>query len=323
MEKYPVPRAVSQVANQEAGRDSTFETELCSFLAELSRTSDMSSLENSLGRLKVAMLEEANRTDGAGMEDSDTASSVASPESTKNSSMDLDRTSGSSSSPTALGDTTDPSDTSLSSSPPRQQSALPSSGLGDDVRAYAKASRRLMFTTQTGAKFDLKDDQLENVFSKYGKVVKYKIFKKSNMGFDGFVEFSSCLVTDRLVNTLVEVGDCQLHCSLPWESLTSQPVPYQILLESRYFPHVWEKDMIIRSFFSKYGVVTGVSMIGYTSGSLLRYVISFMDPNPAMDLIGSCVKILSSTVWVREVTCDTIQPIVGPRSRASNLPWRK
>ena len=60
-------------------------------------------------------------------------------------------------------------------------------GLGDDVRAHAKASRRLMFTTQTGAKFDLKEDQLENVFSKHGKVVKYKIFKKSNMGFDGFV----------------------------------------------------------------------------------------------------------------------------------------
>ena len=33
--------------------------------------------------------------------------------------------------------------------------------------------------------------------------------------------------------------------------------------------------MTIRSFFSKYGVVTGVSMIGYTSGNLLRYVISF------------------------------------------------
>jgi len=314
------------VANQEAGRDSTFETELCSFLAELSRTSDMSSLENSLGRLKVAMMEEASKTDGAGMEDSDTASSVASPERAKNSSMDMDRTSGSSSSPTSLGDTTDPSDTSLSSlssSPPRQQSALPSSGLGDDVRAHAKASRQLMFTIQTGAKFDLKEDQLKEVFSKHGKVVKHKIYQKTHMGFDGFVEFSSYLAVYRLVNTLVEVGDCQLHCSLPWESLTSQPVPYQILLESRYFPHVWEKDMIIRSFFSKYGVVTGVSMIGYTSGSLLRYVISFMDPNPAMDLIGSCVKILSSTVWVREVTCDTIQPIVGPRSRASNLPWRK
>ena len=56
------------MANQEAGRDSTFETELCSFLAELSKTSDMSSLENSLGRLKVAMLEEVNRTNGAGIE---------------------------------------------------------------------------------------------------------------------------------------------------------------------------------------------------------------------------------------------------------------
>ena len=135
----------TQVANQEAGRDSTFETELYSFLAELTKTSDMSSLENSLGRLKLAMMEEANRTDGAGIEgknemfylwsvsnlctsDSDTASSVASPERAKDSSMDLDRTSGSSSSPTSLGDTTDPSDTSLSSSPPRQQSALPSSG---------------------------------------------------------------------------------------------------------------------------------------------------------------------------------------------------
>ena len=33
--------------------------------------------------------------------------------------------------------------------------------------------------------------------------------------------------------------------------------------------------MILRSFFSKYGVVTGVSMIGFTTGKLLRYVVSF------------------------------------------------
>ena len=44
-----------------------------------------------------------------------------------------------------------------------------------------------MFTTQTGAKFDLKEDQLENVFSKHGKVVKHKIYQKVHMGFDGFV----------------------------------------------------------------------------------------------------------------------------------------
>ena len=44
---------------------------------------------------------------------------------------------------------------------------------------------------------------------------------------------------------------------------------------SRYLPNVWERDMILRSFFSKYGVVTGVSMLGFTPGKLLRYVISF------------------------------------------------
>ena len=83
------------------------------------------------------------------------------------------------------------------------------------------------------------------------------------------------MVSSGLENSLVKVGDCQLHCSLPWETLTSQPVPHQILLESRYLPRVWERDMILRSFFSKYGVVTGVSMIGFTSGKLIRYVISF------------------------------------------------
>ena len=46
-------------------------------------------------------------------------------------------------------------------------------------------------------------------------------------------EFESGAIAGSLVNRLVEVGDCQLHCSLPWESLTSQPAPHQILLESR------------------------------------------------------------------------------------------
>ena len=44
-----------------------------------------------------------------------------------------------------------------------------------------------MFTIQTGAKFDLKEDQLKEVFSQYGKVVEHKIYQKIHMGFDGFV----------------------------------------------------------------------------------------------------------------------------------------
>ena len=46
-------------------------------------------------------------------------------------------------------------------------------------------------------------------------------------------EFESGAIAGSLVNRLVEVGDCQLHCSLPWESLTAQPQSHQILLESR------------------------------------------------------------------------------------------
>jgi len=325
MDKLSVPATFSSITDPEHGKDSVFERELCSFLAELTKTSDMSSLENNLSRLKLAMMEEVSKTDssGQGFAESGINSPIASPERSMNSTTD----SSGSSSPSSLGDTssTDPSDNSLSSSPPRQVPALSSSG--HDVSLYSKATRQLMFSIQSGARFDLKEDQLRDIFSKYGKVVQYRLHQNSRLGFDGFVEFSSSLVAASLVNTVVTVGDCQLHCSVPWESLTSQPVPHQILLESRYLPHVWERDMIVRSFFSKYGLVTGVSMIGYTSGKLLRYVISFKDPNPAMDLIGSWIKILSATVWVREVTGETIFPrdnqVSRERPRASNLPWRQ
>ena len=97
----------------------------------------------------------------------------------------------------------------------------------------------------------MKEEQLQEVFSKFGTLVRFRLYAKATMGFDGFLgeggvfylqshakylfcsEFCSAEVAERLVNTLVKVGDCELHCSLPWESLTSQPVPHQILLESR------------------------------------------------------------------------------------------
>ena len=51
--------------------------------------------------------------------------------------------------------------------------------------------------------------------------------------------------------------------------------------------------MILRSFFSKYGVVTGVSMIGYTSGKLLRYVVSFKVRSSQGDGIAALHGLLS------------------------------
>jgi hypothetical protein len=184
-----------------------------------------------------------------------------------------------------------------------------------------------MFSIQSGARFDLKEDQLQDVFSLHGKLVNHELYPRPRTGFDGYLEFSSVPAAERLVNSVLTVGDCQLHCSAPWDVLTSQPAPHQILLEARYLPRVWERDMILRSFFTKYGTVTGVAMIGTTPGNLVRYVISFKDPNPALDLIGSSVTILSSTVWVREVTRETILPNshvpVRGRGRATSLPWRR
>ena len=84
------------------------------------------------------------------------------------------------------------------------------------------------------------------------------------------------------------------------------PVPHQILLESRYLPNVWEKQMVLRSFFNKFGRVSGVVFLDWVKNSAQRFVISFEDPKPAQDLIGSAVKILSSTVFVKEVTKDTL-----------------
>merc|ERR1719228_253141 len=268
------------------------------------------------------MVEQVNKTDTVqeGAEDSDTSSSLASPERGEASSSSPERTkmdlSSSCSSSPAPGDTsssTCPStDVSLSSSPPSRPAAAPTSvGVGSSSRLSSRTSRQVKFSVQSGARFDLKEEEVRKVFSQYGRLVRASLFHKTRMGFDGFLEFSSAEVSCRLENSLVMVGDCQLHCSLPWETLTSQPVAHQILLESRYLPYVWERDMILRSFFSKYGVVTGVSMIGNTPGKLLRYVISFKEPKPALDLIGSSVKILSSTVWVREVTSKTIQSSPG------------
>ena len=101
--------------------------------------------------------------------------------------------------------------------------------------------------------------------------------------------------------------------------LIQVPVPHQILLESRYLPNVWEKEMVLRSFFNKFGLVEGVVFLGYTDAKagLLRFVISFRDSKPAQDLIGSSLKILSSTVFVKEVTKSTIRSSSGTGS----CPW--
>ena len=40
-------------------------------------------------------------------------------------------------------------------------------------------------------------------------------------------------------------------------------------------PQVWEKEIVLRSFFSKFGIVTGVTLLGFKQYGVQRFVISF------------------------------------------------
>merc|ERR1712066_145070 len=167
---------------------------------------------------------------------------------------------------------------------------------------------RVSFTLQSGARYELVDGDIRRAFSQYGSVREVRLNPRSRRGLDGYVDFLESAGAKNAVHKIVEVGQCRLYTLPPWDNLNNIPVPHQILLESRYLPNVWEKEMVLRSFFSKFGLVEGVVFLGYTEGKagLQRFVISFRDAQPAQDLIGSSLKILSSTVFVKEVTKNTI-----------------
>ena len=170
--------------------------------------------------------------------------------------------------------------------------------------------RLIKFSVQRGARFDLKEEQLQEIFSKFGRLVRYRLYPRTSMGFDGFLGkrriFVINIIMPRIFTQSTPLRRWLADWSTPWSRLgtASSTVlcpgrvsPLSLCLTrycwsqgqsrpsflntkstgyySRYLPNVWERDMILRSFFSKYGVVTGVSMIGYTPGKLLRYVVSF------------------------------------------------
>ena len=64
--------------------------------------------------------------------------------------------------------------------------SLPVGGDSGD-RTPLRASRILKFSVQRGARFDLKEEQLQEVFSKFGTLVRFRLYAKATMGFDGFL----------------------------------------------------------------------------------------------------------------------------------------
>jgi len=164
-------------------------------------------------------------------------------------------------------------------------------------------NHRVMLSLQKGARYELDKSQLMKAFSKFGKVIRM-VFNEDSSGSVGYLDFRTTQSAAEATNQVVRAGNCSVHTTLPMSCLTEVPVPHQIFLESRYLPRIWEKEIVLRSFFSKYGVVTGV-LLSFRKG-VQRCIISFKEAEVARSLIGTTVKILSCTVVVKEVSSITI-----------------
>jgi len=296
-----------------------FTSELCSFLSNLAKTPEeqYQGLNVDLTRLKEALLQEV-----------ETVSESRSKRSSESSNEDMESFSSSSpsSSPNSAQFSSN-SDVDMSSeaSPPRSlsssylasrsasNSVSPLSAIvNTNLRSRFRSDDRWQMTTvyfalQRGPRYELVVGKIKKAFESFGLVKRAFLYDRSKSGIDGYIDFVEASSAASAMNKTVETEQCHLHVLKDWSLLSEVPEPHQILLESRYLPKVWEKEMVLRSFFTKFGFVTGVVFLGYKGTDLQRFVISFRDSQPAQDLIGSSVKILSSTVFIKEVTNKTIR----------------
>ena len=58
--------------------------------------------------------------------------------------------------------------------------------MGDTGRNNSN-SRLIKFSVQRGARFDLKEEQLKEVFGKFGELVRYRLYRMTSDGFDGLI----------------------------------------------------------------------------------------------------------------------------------------
>jgi len=273
-----------------------FTAELCLFLSSLATTTgtQFDSLTDQLVKLREALLEEVVR---------ETAESDSEDDTLEETTDTVEETLSDISTEGTTEEEEEKSDFSV------REITRPLTG-GYESRSN---NHRVMISLQRGARYELEERLVRQAFSEFGKVVKIKLFDAPFSGSWGFLEFRTTHSAAEALNQVVRAGNCWLHTSLPKYCLTQLPVPHQILLESRYLPQVWEKEIVLRSFFSKYGVVTGVSLLGFKQQMMQRFIISFKDPSVAQELIGTTVKILTCTVVVKEVSSSTVGGESGGR----------
>ena len=168
---------------------------------------------------------------------------------------------------------------------------------------------KLLFCVQSGSPAFLKKQDISKAFSDFGKI-KY-LYYETGLSF-GFVQFHSAIACTQAENLLLPIithsFQWEIHTfrDLRTEDSTEMVYPHQILLESRDLPVSWERFIIIKEFFKKFGEVTGMIHLGYDNGSVQRIVVSFKESKVAQDLLGSCQKILHGFIEVKPVTLQTL-----------------
>jgi len=267
-----------------------FTSELCVFLSALAKTSgtQFQNLTGQLVKLREVLLTEVVRESSDSENDSSSDSDSNTIEDTI-SEKTLNSEGGEEESCGGIQESFDKSDCVDKSSTTKSPGVI---------------NHRVMLSLQKGARYELDKRQLIQAFSEYGKVIKTMLYEDCRSGSLGYLEFRTSHSATGAINKVVQVGKCAIHTSLPMSLLSEVPIPYQILLESRYLPHVWEKEIVLRSFFAKYGVVTGVQL--WFRKGFQRCIISFKEASVAQNLIGTTVKILTCTVVIKEVSSFTI-----------------
>ena len=148
-------------------------------------------------------------------------------------------------------------------------------------------SPRVRFTLLSGEPWALTEKDIFASFTDSTNSCKIKSvnFRNPNRS-GGIIVFYSPRDAKKIINKVVEVKGCLLHISTVFSDLSPFPSGHQILIESQNLPKSWERLIIIKDFFKKFGEVTGINIIKGRN----NLVVSFKE-DIASRMTGSLLQV--------------------------------
>ena len=151
-----------------------------------------------------------------------------------------------------------------------------------NIKMELHGSSKVKFTVQSGDLSNLKKEDIYARFKGFGKI-KYVRFQTSSTN-SGTVIFHKAYDAKKTLNKVVEVKGCLLHISSLLSDLSPFPSGHQILIQSSNLPKCWEKNIIVKGFFKKFGEVNGIN---FTDRGL---VVSFQE-DIASKMTGTLLQV--------------------------------